>query len=225
MVESMSVEQRERTLAMLNFDMVGRLGSELFVHGTGTAKEWESLLGSIASDLPLAFVSDGHGPSDHAAFYEAEIPVLHFFTGPHEDYHRPTDDVDKIDFDGAARVGVLALGVLERVARADTELSYVETEAKGTARGGFRISLGTMPDYAADVDGLRLAGVRKGGAAEKGGLEKGDVIVQIGEREIHGIDDYMASFAVLAPGKPVTVVILRDGEKRELVVVPAAPAR
>jgi hypothetical protein len=223
MVESMSAEDRERTVAMLNFDMVGRLGDELIVNGTGTAAEWKDLLTSRAGDLKLSFVPDGYGPSDHSSFYEVEIPVLHFFTGAHEDYHRPSDDIEKVNFEGAARVGELALSVLDDIDEPATVLSYVKTEKKTSSRGGFKVSLGTMPDYAADVDGLMLDGVRGGGAAEKAGLKKGDLIVKIGERNIHGIDDFMASFAVMEPGKGIVFVVVRDGKQEEIEVIPSAP--
>jgi S1-C subfamily serine protease len=148
---------------------------------------------------------------------------LHFFTGAHEDYHRPSDDIEKVNFEGAARVGELALSVLDDIDEPATVLSYVKTEKKTSSRGGFKVSLGTMPDYAADVDGLMLDGVRGGGAAEKAGLKKGDLIVKIGERNIHGIDDFMASFAVMEPGKGIVFVVVRDGKQEEIEVIPSAP--
>ena len=223
MVEQMSAEDRARTVAMINFDMVGRLEDKLIVNGTGTAKEWEELLTAEAGELELSLVPDGYGPSDHSSFYEAEIPVLHFFTGAHEDYHKPTDDLERIDFEGAAQVGLLAQRVIDRLSVPEQRLSYLKVERPKAKRGGFRVSLGTMPDYAGGVDGLKLAGVKAGGAAEKAGLKKGDVIVKIGEREVHGIDDFMASFGEMNPGEKTMFVIVRDGKEVELEVVPAAP--
>jgi hypothetical protein len=223
-VERWPAEERARTIAMLNFDMVGRLRERLIVNGSGSAREWEALLRDVAGGLELSLVEDGYGPSDHSSFYEAGVPVLHFFTGAHEDYHRPGDDVDKTDPAGAARVGELALRVIDRLERRDGALAYVRTERPAAARGGFRVSLGTMPDYAGGADGLRLAGVRPGGPAEQAGLRKGDVIVRIGSRDVHGIDDYMAAFAELEPGREVAFSIVREGQTLEVTVVPAAPA-
>jgi hypothetical protein len=223
-VERLPAEERARTVAMINLDMVGRLRDELMVHGTGTAKEWPDLIAAVADpSLRLALVPDGYGPSDHASFYEAGIPVLHLWTGAHEDYHRPGDDVDKLDFGGAARIGDLVLGLLERLQPPELALTYVELERPPATRSGFRVSLGTMPDYGASVDGLRLAGVAKGGAAEKAGLRKGDVVVRIDAREIHNLQDYMAAFGDLLPGKPAVVVVMRDERRVELSVVPTAP--
>jgi hypothetical protein len=225
LVEGMSKEDRERTVAMLNFDMVGRLRDKLIVNGTGTAKEWEEILGAANSKIELSLVPDGYGPSDHAAFYEAGVPVLHFFTGAHEDYHKPSDDIDKINYAGATDVGELVLSIVDQLQDRPERIAYVKVDRPKAKRGGFKVSLGTMPDYAGGVDGLKLAGVRGGGAAEKAGLKKDDVIVNIGDREIHGVDDFMASFGEMEPGKEITFVVERDGERKEITVVPAAPRR
>jgi S1-C subfamily serine protease len=176
--------------------------------------------------LKVTPTEDGYGPSDQSSFYEAGLPVLHFFTGPHEDYHKPSDDTDKINFAGSKRVADMALAIVETVEADAMVPDYKETERKspqGGARQQFRVSLGTIPDYAAQVDGVRLSGVRKGGAAEKGGLQKGDIIQQIGDREIHNFDEFMAMFGILEAGKEVTFVVERDGKTVELKVTPAAP--
>jgi hypothetical protein len=224
MVESMDDASRERIAAMINFDMVGRLGDKLIVNGAGTADEWKQWLPDAAGDVALELVDDGWGPSDHASFYGEGVPVLHFFTGSHEDYHRPTDDIEKVDSDGAATVGGIALRVATRLMSSDAPMTWIELERPRVKASAFRVSLGTMPDYAANVDGLALSGVRKGGPAESAGLRKGDVIVQIGAREIHGIDDYMATFATMAPGESIDFVVERDGERVTVPVVPAAPS-
>jgi aminopeptidase YwaD len=229
MLEAMSVEQRKQILAMLNFDMVGRLEDKLSLNGTGTASEWAELIEHCNQAGPngeaallLDGLPDGWGPSDHASFYGEHIPVLHFFTGSHDDYHKPSDDLDKLDYEGAARIGELAgritLELLER-----TQLTYVEVARPSQGRTQFRVSLGTMPDYGRDVVGLAIAGVRDGGPAAAAGLQKGDVIKRIGTREIHNIDDYMASFAELEPGVAVEIEWERDGARQTAQLVPAAP--
>ncbi|WP_106394057.1 M20/M25/M40 family metallo-hydrolase [Enhygromyxa salina] len=248
MVEALDASERARILAMLNFDMVGRLrdNESLLVNGTGTAQEWPALLeranggGGVAKAeteteteagegealvgrLRLAGMADGWGPSDHASFYAEGVPVLHFFTGAHDDYHKPSDDLDKLDSDGAAEVGELAgrivLGLLERC----DPLTYVKVERPSQGRTKFRVSLGTMPDYGRDVDGMGIDGVRDGGPAAAAGLQKGDVIKRIGAREIHNIDDYMACFGELEPGVAVEIEWERDGAIQTGELVPAAP--
>jgi aminopeptidase YwaD len=222
-VEILPPPQLEAIVAMLNFDMVGRLREEgLVVAGAGTSSIWPELIEATRGALTVRKTDDGHGPSDHGSFYEQKIPVLHFFTGPHEDYHKPSDDIDKINFEGAASVGTMAYAIVRRVLAEGLEPDVLETESRQTRGGGFRVSLGTIPDYAAKVDGVRLSGVRKGGPAEKAGLRQGDVIVRLGDREVHNLDDYMAAFAAMNPGEPIQVVAQREGEQVELELVPGA---
>ena len=224
-VQSLPEAERARIAAMLNFDMVGRLGPDgLVVAGAGTSKLWPGLIETHRGALTVRTTDDGYGPSDHGSFYEARIPVLHFFTGPHEDYHRPSDDLDKINFAGAASVANHAFAIIEALEHGAIVPDYVEVARPAASRGGgFRVSLGTIPDYGAKVDGVRLSGVRKDGAAEKAGLVKGDVITRIGSRDIHNLDDYMASFAEMKPEVAIPIVVLREGKSVELSLVPQAP--
>ncbi|MBX7079007.1 MAG: M28 family peptidase [Nannocystaceae bacterium] len=224
-VQSLPKPELSRIAAMINFDMVGRLGPEgVVVAGAGTAKQWPELVEANRGKLTVRTTDDGYGPSDHGSFYEAAIPVLHFFTGPHEDYHKPSDDIDRLNITGAAAVGTFALAILDALQHDALVPSYIEVARPAQARGGgFRVSLGTIPDYGANVDGVRLSGVRKDGAAEKAGLRKGDVIVRIGTRDIHNLDDYMASFGELEAGSTVAIVVVRDGKRVELQMVPQSP--
>ncbi len=223
-VKSLPEAERKRMSAMLNFDMVGRLGPDgLVVAGAGTSKAWAGLLDETKGELVIKPTDDGYGPSDHGSFYEAGVPVLHFFTGPHEDYHKPTDDLDKLNLDGAAQVGRFALAIATKLEERKLVPDYVETTRPANRGGGFRVSLGTIPDYGAKVDGVRLSGVRKGGAAEVAGMRKGDVIKKIGTRDVHNLDDYMAAFAEMKPGEKVVVVVERDGKAVELATTPQAP--
>ena len=227
-VEHLDDARRDSIVAMINFDMIGRLhDNEVIVAGVGTAPQWSALLSAQDTTLKVATKPDGQGPSDHAAFYDEGIPVLHFFTGAHEDYHKPSDDPEKLDFEGMAKVANLALAVVDDAVHDQVEFSFQQTkstEAPG-GRRAFKVSLGTVPDYAADVDGLKLSGVREGGPAEAAGLQKGDIIKKIGGREIHSIDDYMAAFGELVPDEAITVVIEREGAVMELQLTPGAPTR
>jgi len=220
-----NAELIQRTIAMVNFDMVGRLRIEegVTISGVGTSSVWSKLIEDHRGELKVTTSGDGYGPSDHSSFYEARVPVLHFYTGPHEDYHRPTDDTDKVNFEGAALVGNVALHVLHAAAEGSIAFDYKETNQPAGPRARFRVSLGTIPDYAAQVDGLQLAGVRAGSPAELAGLRKGDVIQKVGARTIHNLDDFMATFGELTPGESVAVALLRDGKPLELDLVPAAP--
>ncbi|MBC8073611.1 MAG: M28 family peptidase, partial [Deltaproteobacteria bacterium] len=224
-VTSLPEPERKRIAAMLNFDMVGRLGPDgLVVAGAGTSGAWPKLIDAHKGELVVRTTDDGYGPSDHGSFYEVQIPVLHFFTGAHEDYHKPSDDLAKLDFVGASKVGALALGIVAELEQGARVPDYVEVARPAVARGGgFRVSLGTIPDYGAKVDGLRLSGVRAGGAAEQAGMRKGDVITKLGARVIHNLDDYMAAFAEMKPGESLAVEVQRDGTPVALTMVPQAP--
>ncbi len=226
-VETLDDVRRESMVAMVNFDMIGRArDNAVIVAGVGTAPAWATVLAAQTTGLSVSTTPDGQGPSDHAAFYDDGVPVLHFFTGPHEDYHKPSDDADKLDFEGMAAVTNLALGVVDDIVHEQVALVFHKTKAKAPAgRRAFKVSLGTVPDYAADVDGLALSGVREGGPAEAAGLRKGDIIKKMGERDIHSIDDYMAAFGELVPGEAITVVVERDGAAVELQLTPGAPSK
>lgn len=226
-VEHLPPAERKRMVAMLNFDMVGRLDRDkgLVVAGTGTSSVWPGLLERFQGSLPVRYSDDGYGASDQTSFYEDGLPVLHFFTGPHSDYHKPSDDVDKIDFAGADVIAEIAIGIVHAMGTESVSPDFIKVARKAPTRGGFKVSLGTIPDYGAQVDGVRLTGVREGGAAAKAGMQKADVIQKIGDREIHNLDDYMASFALLEPGEPVEVVVERDGKPVTLTMVPDAPSR
>jgi aminopeptidase YwaD len=226
-VEHLDPVLRGRMVAMINFDMVGRLGGEqgLVIAGMGTSSVWPRLVDAARGEQDVRASDDGYGASDQTSFYEAGLPVLHFFTGTHSDYHKPSDDVDKLNFAGTATVAGIALRVIHALSTEGITPDYIKVARTAPARGGFKVSLGTIPDYGAKVDGVRLTGVREGGAAAKAGLQKGDVIQKIGEREIHNLDDYMATFAVLEPGVEIEVAVERDGQGLTVRLVPDAPAR
>jgi hypothetical protein len=208
-------------VAMANFDMVGRLQNDrLIVYGVGTARELPAMLDSanVEPKLRLQPVADGFGPSDHSSFYAKGIPVLHFFTDLHDDYHRATDDVEKIDATGVARVVDVAERVVRAIADRRERITPVVVAAAPTmapSRQGSNVYLGTIPDMASsDVPGLRLTGVRAGSPADKGGLAAGDVIVGFGGREVKDLYSYSEALYAHKPGDDVEVVYLRGGARR-----------
>ena len=214
-------------VSMFNFDMVGRLRDDkLFVYGTGTATELPSLVDSanlkILPALSIQGGGDGFGSSDHASFYAKNIPVLHFFTDNHEDYHRATDDVEKINAGGEARVVNLAFDMIKSLDTRPTRLSFVKSAKParlGSSSSGSQVYLGSIPDMSAGSEpGLKLTGVRAGSPAEKGGLVAGDIIVEFGGAAVTDLQSYSDALYSHKPGESVKVVYKRDGKRMETTV-------
>ncbi len=213
--------------AMLNFDMVGRLKNDrLIVYGVSTAAELPAIVSAanIAPAFDLKAVGDGYGPSDQSSFYAKGIPVLHFFTDLHDDYHRATDDASKIDSVGTARVVAMAERVVRDIADRDARLTPVRVAApapvmnSGSTQGS-NVYLGSIPDMSGgDEPGLKLSGVRGGSPADVGGLKAGDVIVEFGGRAVKDIYSYSEALYVHKPGDRVDVVYLRGGERHATTV-------
>lgn len=218
-------------VAMLNLDMVGRMvDGAVTVFGTGTAEEWETLVADVNRGLDepmrLSFSPDGYGPSDHASFTAAGIPVLHFFTNTHEDYHRPSDDWQRIDGEGIARIADLAAGVTRRLAgderMAAAPLTAVRTERpaaptasspSSSSSSGYGPWFGTIPDMTPRDSGLRITGVREGSPAEQAGLHAGDVIVEFDGKEVADIYAFTYALREKKPGDEVVVVVEREGRR------------
>lgn len=216
----------EDVVAMLNMDMVGRLGDErLQVLGGESAEEWDEIVtpACVAIGLDCLLSGDGFGSSDHSSFFAADVPVLHFFTGAHPQYHRPEDDAPLVDAAGAVRIVQLIESITETLAGREAALTLVrssEPPARQMLTGGAR--LGTIPDYAGPPDGrpgLLLSAVRADSPAERGGLQRGDLIIGIGEREIRGIEDFMAVLSAATPGEQALVTIVRNDEQMKLEVI------
>ncbi|MDQ2665291.1 MAG: M28 family peptidase [Gemmatimonadota bacterium] len=207
-------------VAMVNFDMVGRLRNDkLIVYGVATAKEMPEVLdaANVAPKLRLSAVGDGFGPSDHSSFYAKGIPVLHFFTDLHDDYHRATDDIERINAPGEARVVALAERTVRAIANRPSRLTAVRVAAPPPSSGGqgSNTYLGSIPDMGGgDVPGLKLTGVRAGSPAELGGLAAGDIIVEFGGATVTDLNSYSAALYVHKPGDVVSVVYLRAGQRR-----------
>jgi membrane-associated protease RseP (regulator of RpoE activity) len=223
------------TVAMLNMDMVGRLHDRsLFVGGVGTSPVWKPLLDKLngegkspetgsGSRFQLGTGQDGFGPSDHQSFYVKDIPVLFFFTGSHEDYHKPTDTADKINAEGTRQIAELVREIAIQVAGEPERIAFtkVKTETSNQGRrGGFRVYLGTVPSYAEQSDGLKLDGVRPASPAEKAGLKAGDTIIKISTFTIKNVYDYTAALGELKADEAIDVVIRRDGKEMTLKLTP-----
>ena len=208
----------DRTVAMLNMDMVGRLEDDpLIVSGTGTAEEWSQILDSFEASegIPLARSPDGFGPSDHTSFYARDVPVLHFFTNVHGEYHRPADHWELIDREGLGRVAVLVEGVLRTVA--DQPAPLVHIAGAGTPpeeqTGGYGAYLGTVPDFTPVDFGVLLSGVSVGSPAEEAGLQAGDILIRLGPFEIEDLYVLTEALQTLEPGTEVEATFLRDGQE------------
>ncbi|MDE3003148.1 MAG: M28 family peptidase [Gemmatimonadota bacterium] len=231
-VEAPSVSL-DKAIAMLNLDMVGRVVDDaITIFGFGTADEWDEIVDganvALANPLRLAKAPDGYGPSDHSSFHAAGLPVLHFFSNTHTDYHRPSDDWDKINEDGLNRVTELTERVARRLAEGGADavaLTPIQMEQPSAPGGGSSSSsgygpyLGSIPDMTPRDSGLRLTGVREGSPADVGGLRGGDVVVEFDGVEVTDIYSYTYALRDKKPGDEVVIVVERDGERVTLSVI------
>jgi hypothetical protein len=213
-------------VAMINMDMVGRMReNKVTVFGAASADEWGSLVQPACEKarIDCGTSGDGFGPSDQTAFYAAGVPVLHFFTGSHGDYHKPSDSADKINAAGAAQIASVVADLAVAVDRRDARLTLRKLPSptpQGDTRS-FNASLGTIPDYAGPPNGQKgvlLAGVRPGGAAEAAGLRRGDILVHLGTHEIGSVEDLMYVLNSSKPGERVTATALREGKELKVDV-------
>jgi aminopeptidase YwaD len=225
------------TVAMLNMDMIGRLrNGSLFIGGMGTSPVWKPLINRLngtmqptssgpgngsGSRFQLSFGEDGFGPSDHQSFYVRDIPVLFFFTGTHDDYHKPTDTADKINAEGLKQVAEFVREIAVSVANDPQRIAFtkVKVEQRPTGRG-FRVYLGTVPNYSDQSDGMKLDGVRPGSPAERAGLQAGDFIVKLGKTPIKNVYDYTYALGEMRAGEEVEVLIRRNSKEMTLKITP-----
>ena len=199
---------------MINMDMVGRLNPEksLAVHGVGTSPSFPPVLDPINADsLKLVPSESGVGPSDHTSFYLQDLPVLHFFTGQHADYHKPSDDADKINYEGLVQV-VRYISRLIAGLDAEPKLAFTKTKDSSDSPR-FTVSMGVVPDYLYDGKGMRVDGVSEGKPAQAAGLQKGDIVVQLGDSTINDMMGYMRALSVFKKGDSTQVVLERAGQK------------
>ena len=217
-----------KIVAYLNADMVGRLReNKLTLQGVGSSHGWRKMIEkrNVAAGFSLTLQDDPYLPTDATSFYTKSVPVLNFFTGAHDDYHRPTDTAEKLNYDGLERITKFSQQLVLDLVQADErpDLAKVErSKQDGGGRETLRAYLGTIPDYTTEVKGVKLSGVRGSSPAEKGGLKGGDVIVEFAGQKIANIYDYTYALDAVKIGVPVKVVIERDGKQVTLVVTAEA---
>jgi hypothetical protein len=204
---------------MVNMDMVGRLREDktLSISGVGTAPIWKQVLNATNPEFKLVLSESGVGPSDHTSFYLQDIPVLHFFTGQHEDYHKPSDDFEKLNYEGMEMIENYIFEVITELDDSK-KLSFRTTKNESEEVPRFKVGLGVMPDYLFDGKGMRIDGVTEGRPASAAGLLKGDVVVQLGDSTITDMMSYMRALSVFDEGSTTKVVVDRKGKKVEAEV-------
>ena len=251
----------DKTIAMINMDMVGRLKDEkLTVGGIGTANEWKGLVEGknnislaktptpvnlpkpntppesqakttmisnvVSTALPfnLQLNEDGFGPSDHSSFYGKQIPVLFFFTGTHEDYHKPSDTADKISYDGLLKITEYVGEIVKSIDQNQTKPTYKVAQSSGTGGGrmSFNVSLGTVPAYGDATDGMLIDAVRDNSPAAKSGLKAGDKIIKLAGKDVRNVQDYTIILGELKADTEYEIVVMRGAEKLMLKITPAA---
>lgn len=204
---------------MLNMDMVGRLreSKTLSISGTGTTARWKQVLNSNNLGFKLVLSESGVGPSDHTSFYLQDIPVLHYFTGQHEDYHKPTDDTEKLNYEGMQLISDYIYALVTALDDGP-KLAFQKTKNESEEVPRFKVALGVVPDYLFDGKGMRIDGVSEDKPAQKAGLQKGDVVIQLGDSTVVDMMSYMRALSTFEEGNTTKVVVDRNGEKIEVEV-------
>jgi len=201
---------------MINMDMVGRLkkDSTLAVYGVGTSPIFKQTLRANNNRFKLVQKESGVGPSDHTSFYNADIPVLHFFTGQHKDYHKPSDDTALLHFDG---MQVISNYIYEIISDLDNngKLPFRKTKNESEDVPRFKVGLGVIPDYLYDGKGMRIDGISEDKPAQKAGLQKGDVVIKLGDIDVVDMQTYMLALSKFEKGNTTKVVVTREGKTVE----------
>jgi C-terminal processing protease CtpA/Prc len=200
-------------------DMVGRLNEEraIAIYGVGTSPKFSQALFANNTDFKITEKESGVGPSDHTSFYLGDMPVLHFFTGQHEDYHRPGDDAEKLNYEGMEDITQFMLAIITDLDD-DKKLEFRKTKNESENTPEFKVTLGVVPDYLFDGKGMRIDGVSEEKPAQAAGMQKGDIVVKVGEYVIVDMMSYMQSLSKFEKGDKTMVVVDRKGEQVELEV-------
>jgi len=205
---------------MINMDMVGRLkkDSTLAVYGVGTSPYFKQTISAANKNFNIIENESGVGPSDHTSFYLNDLPVLHFFTGQHEDYHKPSDDADKLNYEG---MDLIATYIYDVISDLDDngKLAFRKTKNESEETPRFKVTLGVIPDYMYDGDGMRIDGVSEEKPAQKAGLTKGDIVIQLGDLAIDDMMGYMKALSNFKEGDKTTVKVKRGTETIEAEVI------
>ncbi|WP_159946731.1 M28 family peptidase [Polaribacter septentrionalilitoris] len=204
---------------MINMDMVGRMkkDSSLAVYGTGTSPIFKQVLKSHNDNFKLIQQESGVGPSDHTSFYLADIPVLHFFTGQHEDYHKPGDDSEKLNYDGMYLISDYIFDIISDLDN-NGKLAFRKTKNESESTPRFKVGLGVIPDYLFDGVGMRIDGISEDKPAQKAGLQKGDIVIQLGDSTVTNMMSYMRALSVFEKGNTTKVVVKRGDAEVEKVI-------
>jgi hypothetical protein len=205
---------------MINMDMIGRYSDTartLIIYGVGTAPDWVPMLDQMRTKFHMKKDSAGVGPSDQTSFYLKDIPVLHFFTGQHSDYHKPSDDVEKINFEGEKMVLELIINIISKT-ESLPKLKFLQTKNPNAGSHVYKVTMGVMPDYAFEGKGMRVDGVTEGKPAAAAGVQKGDVIIQLGDTTVNNTMDYMKALGNFKKGDTTKLKLLRDGKEMTLDV-------
>ncbi len=220
----------DKTIAMLNMDMVGRLkDDQLIISGYNTAKEFDTLITKLNEpyQFKLKREGGGFGPSDHASFYAVDIPVMHYFTGLHSDYHRPTDDFDKLNISGMQQITSLMVDTAVAIASADEKPQFTKAASEKFQSSekpkGDRPYFGSIPDLGSEVEGYALQGVTKDGPADRGGIKGGDIIIAVGENKIGNLADFDSSLRKFKADETVEITVKRGNETVKLNVTLEKP--
>ncbi len=204
---------------MINMDMVGRMkaDSTLAVYGTGTSPIFKQTLKANNEKFKLIENESGVGPSDHTSFYIIEVPVLHFFTGQHEDYHKPGDDVEKLNYGG---MGLISDYIFSIISDLDDngKLAFRKTKNESEETPRFKVALGVVPDYMFDGKGMRIDGMRDDTPAFKAGLKKGDIVLKLGDSTVTDMMSYMRALSVFDEGDEAEITVKRESETIETKV-------
>lgn len=204
---------------MINMDMVGRLkqDSSLAVYGTGTSPIFKQILKSHNDNFKLVQQESGVGPSDHTSFYLADIPVLHFFTGQHEDYHKPGDDSDKLNYDGMNLISSYIFNIISDLDN-NGKLPFRKTKNESESVPRFKVGLGVIPDYMFDGKGMRIDGISEDKPAQKAGLQKGDIVIQLGDSIVTNLMSYMRALSIFEKGNKTKVIVKRGKKEVEAAI-------
>lgn len=210
-------------VAMFNMDMIGRMdtANSMIVYGTGTSPIWKDILKKENEfNFHLTFNDEGFGPSDQSSFYGKNIPVLFFFTGTHSDYHRPSDDAEKINSVGEEKILKYIFSIANDVVESTPKPEFVKSQTKENEKtGGWKVYVGTVPDFSYQGEGFKISGVNNGSPAQKGGMLAGDIMLSFGGKLINNIYDYVYALQEHLPGDEVEVIIKRNNEKISLKLI------
>ena len=204
---------------MVNMDMVGRLNADstLAVYGVGTSPYFKQVLTASNNAFKIVENESGVGPSDHTSFYLSDIPVLHFFTGQHEDYHKPSDDSEKLNYEGMASISDYIFDIITDLDD-NGELAFRKTKNESEETPRFKVGLGVIPDYLFDGKGMRIDGVSEDRAGQRAGLQKGDIVIKLGDSTVVDMMSYMRALSTFEEGNTTKAVIDRAGKKVEVEI-------